>query len=92
MSPFEAAVLEVLHSLQPGEVVTYGEVAEMAAYPGRARAVGTILRLTGEDVPWWRVVGSGGRLISPHPEEQARLLAAEAILAPRETDHMETEF
>jgi methylated-DNA-protein-cysteine methyltransferase-like protein len=83
MSPFEEAVLEVLHSLQLGEVVTYGEVAEMSGYPGRARGVGRILRLTEEDVPWWRVVGFGGRLISPDPEEQARLLSAEAILAPQ---------
>ena len=37
MTSFEEAVLEVLRSLKPGEVVTYGEVAELAGYPGRAR-------------------------------------------------------
>ncbi len=77
MTPFEESVLEVLRSLRPGEVVTYGEVAEMAGFPGRARAVGRILRLTEEEVPWWRVVGYGGRLISPNPAEQADLLRRE---------------
>ncbi len=41
MTPFEESVLEVLRSLRPGEVVTYGEVAEMAGYPGRARGSGS---------------------------------------------------
>ncbi|HSL26229.1 MAG TPA: MGMT family protein [Acidimicrobiia bacterium] len=77
MTDFEAAVLELLRSLEPGEVVTYGEVAELAGYPGRARAVGRVLASTEEDVPWWRVVGHGGRLISPNPAEQARLLRRE---------------
>lgn len=77
MSEFEDSVLEVLRSLQPGEVVTYGEVAELAGYPGRARGVGRILRVTDEDVPWWRVVGHGGRLISPNPAEQELLLRRE---------------
>jgi methylated-DNA-protein-cysteine methyltransferase-like protein len=78
MTHFEESVLEVLRSLQRGEVVTYGEVAELAGYPGRARAVGRILRLTEEDLPWWRVVGRGGRLLSPQPAEQAALLRSEA--------------
>jgi methylated-DNA-protein-cysteine methyltransferase-like protein len=74
---FEQAVVDVLASLQPGEVVTYGEVAELAGYPGRARAVGRLLAQTVKEVPWWRVVGHGGRLISPQSEEQARLLRKE---------------
>ena len=82
MTPFEESVLEVLRSLRPGEVVTYGEVAEMAGFPGRARAVGRILRLTEEEVPWWRVVGYGGRLISPNPAQQADLLRREGSWLP----------
>jgi methylated-DNA-protein-cysteine methyltransferase-like protein len=77
-SEFEEAVLSVLRSLKSGEVVTYGEVAELAGYPGRARGVGRILAITPEDLPWWRVVGAGGRLRSPHPSLQAELLAAES--------------
>ena len=77
MPDFELAVLDVLRSLRSGEVVTYGEVAELAGYPCRARAVGRILASTEEDVPWWRVVGYGGRLLSPNPDEQERLLRQE---------------
>jgi methylated-DNA-protein-cysteine methyltransferase-like protein len=80
VSDFEEAALKVLRSLRPGEVVTYGEVAELAGFPGRARAVGRLLAVTEEDVPWWRVVGYGGRLRSPHREEQARLLREEGVL------------
>ena len=77
MTQFEASVLEVLRSLKVGEVMTYGEVAELAGYPGRARGVGRILAVTDEKVPWWRVVGYGGRLISPNRREQAELLLLE---------------
>ena len=77
-SDFERAVLEILRSLKSGEVVTYGEVAELAGYPGRARGVGRILAITPEDLPWWRVVGAGGKLRSPDPALQELLLAMES--------------
>lgn len=76
-SDFEESALKILRSLRPGEAVTYGEVAELAGFPGRARAVGRLLGVSEEDLPWWRVVGYGGRLRSPHPIEQARLLEDE---------------
>ena len=82
MTLFEESVLEVVRSLRPGEPMTYGEVAEMAGFPGRARAVGRILKLTEEDLPWWRVVGHGGRLISPNPTRQAELLRREGYSSP----------
>ena len=75
---FEAAVRAVLLALQPGDVVTYGEVANEAGYPGAARAVGNILR--GSDgLPWWRVVNASGRLVPGHEREHAQLLRAEGI-------------
>jgi methylated-DNA-protein-cysteine methyltransferase related protein len=76
-SDFERAVLAVLRSLRPGEVVTYGDVAELAGYPGRARGVGRVLAISTEDLPWWRVVGAGGKIRSPHPALQEHLLAIE---------------
>ncbi|MBA3362033.1 MAG: MGMT family protein [Acidimicrobiia bacterium] len=78
MSEFEEAVLAVLRSLAKGEIVTYGEVAELAGYPGRARAVGRILAISPDDLPWWRVVGAGGVLRSPDPALQAQLLDEES--------------
>ena len=76
---FEQAVIKALLSLEEGEVVTYGEVAEQAGFPGAARAVGSLLRRTVAEVPWWRVVGAGGYLRSPQPSRQAALLRAEGI-------------
>lgn len=76
---FETAVLAALTGLRPGEVVTYGEVAEQAGFPGAARAVGTLLARTTAEVPWWRVVGAGGYLRAPDAAEQAGRLRAEGI-------------
>ncbi|HZA74792.1 MAG TPA: MGMT family protein [Acidimicrobiales bacterium] len=79
MSPFEQAVVAVLRSLRPGEVVTYGEVAAEAGYPGAARAVGRILATSTDDLPWWRVVTATGRLVPGHETEHARRLRAEGV-------------
>ena len=77
-SEFEERVQEVLARLQPGEVATYGEVAEEAGHPGAARAVGNILA-TSEGLPWWRVVAANGRLVPGHEEVQAERLRAEGV-------------
>jgi len=69
----------VLHSLEPGEVVTYGEVAAEAGFPGAARAVGRLLATSDEDLPWWRVVTSTGRLVPGHEATHADRLRAEGI-------------
>lgn len=76
---FETSVIEVLLGLQPGEVVTYGEVAEQAGFPGAARGVGSVLRTSTVEVPWWRVVGAGGHLRSPGRVRQAERLRAEGV-------------
>ena len=78
MTRLEAAISEVLLGLEPGDVVTYGEVAEEAGFPGRARAVGRFLK-TREGYPWWRVVNSVGRLVPHNEVRQAELLRAEGV-------------
>ena len=78
LTEFERAVVAVLAGTEPGDVMSYGEIAAEAGYPGAARAVGNILaRIDG--LPWWRVVTASGRLIPHGPEEQARRLAAEGV-------------
>lgn len=77
---FEVDVAKVLEALRPGELVTYGEVAAEAGYPGAARAVGTLLSRSGGRYPWWRVVAASGRLLVGHEAEQAARLAAEGIV------------
>ncbi len=80
LTPFEAAVVEVLRSLRKGEVVTYGEVAVEAGYSPRAsRAVGAFLSRKGDDFAWWRVVTADGRLVPGHEVEHARRLRAEGV-------------
>ena len=76
--PFEERVIAVLVALRPGEVVTYGEVAEEAGSPRAARAVGNVLAKTA-GLPWWRVVTSTGRLVRGHEREQARRLRTEGV-------------
>lgn len=76
---FQRAVAAVVASLAPGEVVSYGEVAEQAGHPGGARAVGAFLAAHGDELPWWRVVTASGRLVPGHEREQARRLAAEGV-------------
>lgn len=77
-------ILAVVDSIPKGQVATYGQVAEEAGLPRRARLVGRILSelSTSTELPWHRVVASPGR-ISPRPGrgaiEQAKRLRAEGV-------------
>jgi len=79
MNERDRRILDVIHSLREGEVVTYGDIAEDSGYPKRSRLVGHILANTDEDVPWWRVVNSVGRLVPGHEREQAAQLRSEGV-------------
>ena len=60
---FYDRVYEFVSRVPPGRVVTYGQVALELGAPAASRAVGYALHnLSGTevDVPWWRVVNSGG--------------------------------
>ncbi|MBX3284026.1 MAG: MGMT family protein [Actinobacteria bacterium] len=76
---FTEAVVAVLEGLERGDVVTYGEVAAEAGFPGAARAVGRLLAGSDGAFPWWRVVTASGRLVPGHEAEHARRLAAEGV-------------
>jgi methylated-DNA-protein-cysteine methyltransferase-like protein len=81
MTELEARVLATVAGLQEGQVVSYGWVAAEAGFPGRARAVGATLQaLADDDVPWWRVVRTDGRIVSPGAARQRALLAAEGVV------------
>jgi methylated-DNA-protein-cysteine methyltransferase-like protein len=79
MTPLQERFRQVVGELQPGEVVSYGEVARRSGRPGAARAVGAFLAEHGRGVPWWRVVGAGGRLSAPNVRDQRRRLRAEGV-------------
>jgi methylated-DNA-protein-cysteine methyltransferase-like protein len=76
----ERRILDVLMSLQEGEVTTYGDVAEVAGYPKLSRLVGRILSTTDTDVPWWRVVNATGKLVAGKSALQAGLLGEEDVI------------
>ncbi len=75
---FRDRVVAVIVDLQPGEVVSYGDVAAEAGYPGAARAVGSVLAHS-EGLPWWRVVTANGRLVPGHEDRHAALLRREGV-------------
>jgi methylated-DNA-protein-cysteine methyltransferase-like protein len=76
----ERRIVDVIRALQPGEVVTYGDIAEVAGYPKLSRLVGRILATSELDLPWWRVVNSTGRLVPGHERKQAKLLRDEDVV------------
>ena len=56
-------MLATVRRIPPGEVATYGDIAEWAGAPRAARAVGSILRECDDPaVPCHRVVAAGGAL------------------------------
>jgi methylated-DNA-protein-cysteine methyltransferase related protein len=80
---FREHVYEVVRCVPSGHVVTYGQVAALCGYPGRARHVGHALATCDEpDVPWYRVLNASGRISLPLDERQrtqAELLRAEGV-------------
>ena len=76
---FAERVAEVLTRLEPGDIITYGEVAAEAGRPRAARAVGRILAESSGQYPWWRVVNAAGRLVPGAEKEQRKRLLAEGV-------------
>lgn len=78
-------IYAVVSSIPRGKVATYGQVAEMAGLPRRARMVGYALRELPEDsgVPWHRVVNASGSISErgrPDSErDQKAMLEAEGV-------------
>jgi methylated-DNA-protein-cysteine methyltransferase related protein len=62
-----ALILSAVRSIPRGRVCTYGDVADVAGLPRRARLVGTVLRQTpaSRDLPWHRVINASGRISFP---------------------------
>jgi methylated-DNA-protein-cysteine methyltransferase-like protein len=80
MNDRDRHILAVIRLLQPGEVTTYGDIAEVAGFPRQSRLVGRLLAMSEDDLPWWRVVNSVGRLVPGSEHEQAALLRGEGVI------------
>lgn len=80
------SIYAAVASIPPGRVATYGQVAEEAGLPRRARLVGTALKnLAGDSgIPWHRVVNARGEISDrPRPDavtEQRVLLEDEGVV------------
>ena len=71
MSEYAEAVLDVVDSVPPGRVTTYGRVAALlsgAGLGGSARTVGAVMASHGAAVAWWRVCPVSGAPPA-HPRE-----------------------
>ncbi|MGK4473781.1 MGMT family protein [Aeromonas molluscorum] len=61
----QARIEAILALIPAGRVASYGQVADLAGLPGRARLVGKVLRETQKTLPWHRVLGAGGKISLP---------------------------
>ncbi len=89
---FYEQVYAVVRRVPRGRVTSYGRVARMLGRPNAARAVGYALGALEQkhrgpyvdQVPWYRVINSVGRISTPNTnggaDLQAQLLRAEGIV------------
>lgn len=68
-------IWQTVQKIPAGKVSSYGQIADLAGLPGRARLVGKSLGYIpeGMSVPWYRVLRSSGQLAFPKGSEQAQL-------------------
>jgi methylated-DNA-protein-cysteine methyltransferase related protein len=76
-----AEMRAMVAKIPKGKVATYGAVAEAAGFPGNARRVAWALRDTDGRLPWFRVLGAGGKILLPKDAgaEQRLRLQAEGV-------------
>lgn len=79
-------VRKFVTTIPRGQVMSYKSVGEATPIYVTAREVGSIMRHSaGFDIPWWRVIGSDGRMatakLDPRlADEQVKLLEAEGVV------------
>ncbi len=80
MEPMFKSMLAQVRRVPRGKVVTYGDIAYAAGFPGAARQVAWALH-SSHGLPWHRVVGAGGRILLTGEAafEQRMRLQAEGV-------------
>jgi alkylated DNA nucleotide flippase Atl1 len=68
---YSARVLDVVDAIPPGQVMSYGDVAEYLG-AGGPRQVGRVMSRYGGGAPWWRVIHADG---TPPEGHESRALA-----------------
>src|SRR5579875_744833 len=69
---FAARVLDVVESIPPGRVMSYGDIAGYLRRGPGPRQVGRVMSAYGGAVPWWRVIHADG---TPAPGHDLAALA-----------------
>lgn len=81
--PVHQRIRAVVDSIPRGRVASYGQVADEAGLPRRARLVGKVLSglPSGSKLAWHRVVNAAGRISTSgaSAREQRRRLRAEGV-------------
>jgi len=90
INPHYQQIWQTVQSIPYGKVACYGQVADLAGLPGRARLVGKALGKVpdigwkGQNVPWYRVINSQGKISFPveneHFIKQKELLQDEQVV------------
>jgi alkylated DNA nucleotide flippase Atl1 len=73
----DEAVFDVVDSIPPGRVTTYGAIGRLIGIG--PRRVARALSSGGGSVPWYRVVRADGSVAEPVRVEQMARLAAEGV-------------
>lgn len=70
-----ALIWDTVLTIPRGRIASYGQVAEAAGLPGRARLVGKALSQLDEEssVPWYRVISASLRISFPADSPQYAL-------------------
>jgi len=71
LDDFAGHVLDVVDSIPPGRVMSYGDIAEYLAEGAGPRQVGRVMAIYGGAVAWWRVIHADG---TPAPGHDSRAL------------------
>ena len=70
-NPQHIQIWQTVQAIPYGKVACYGQIADLAGLPGRARMVGKALGKVpkagwrGQSVPWFRVINSQGKISFP---------------------------
>ena len=70
-------VLRAVELVPPGRVIAYGDIAALVGTG--PRQVGTIMRLYGSNVAWWRVTNASGDFPAPLRQRAFRHWVEEGI-------------
>lgn len=89
-NPKHIKIWQTVQAIPAGKVACYGQIADLAGLPGRARLVGKALGAVpnagwqGQSVPWYRVINAQGKISFPpgssHFIEQRSLLQDEQVV------------